>query len=307
VANTSLSSGNMGGVKSDGTRTPSPKVAPSAEWFDLFRRGTVPPSGVGKWPGIEGNLLGLAVGERKADSSRTKTTSATSTGVSMQSAAGPSKTITAPLSSNQKRQAFQPNALAGPSMPTSERNRTQSATNANSAAGLYSTPIAALYGSASSSALASTSNAPSWSSTSTVRKQLSAQNISEQASALALTIPATTTWNTATTQPSITRAPPTVSSSSGHRGNVSQGLEPVSIPPASTSYSTQSTMLSGMPQVTTTGSRSQMQAQRLQPTAPQPIPPSITVPPTTLQQPRVAPAGARPIRRLPVPPQPPPG
>lgn len=51
LANTSLSSGQAGvdrsiagyggGVKSDGSRTPSPKVAPSAEWFNLFRGGNL--------------------------------------------------------------------------------------------------------------------------------------------------------------------------------------------------------------------------------------------------------------------------
>lgn len=105
LAHTSYTGGN---IKSEGSRTPSPKVAPSAEWFDLFRRGTVPPSFT---PGGSAGTPNLTVGAggSSKDLARNNTAPAT----------GPSKRRgeNSPSSSTPQRFQLNPSAVS-PFPPT---------------------------------------------------------------------------------------------------------------------------------------------------------------------------------------------
>jgi hypothetical protein len=185
--------------------------------------------------------------------------------------------------------------------------RTRSASSTSSAAALYPEPVGALYPSAAASylsSLAGPSSAPSGLNTSTVQRQSSVQNVPETA-APAWT---TTSRSAATVPPSLARALPSVSSPSASRHDPPpSGPQPVSLPPTSTVYQTQPSLISNLPPNTSTAPHSQRQSQRPPPSAPLPTLPSVPISFTTEPPSRVVPAGARPIRRLPaIPPQPPP-
>ncbi|PVF95118.1 hypothetical protein CPB86DRAFT_788413 [Serendipita vermifera] len=99
---------NASVVRSDGSQTPSPKIAPSAEWFDLFRRGTVPttfssnPSQPAKGLGV--NLFGESEekGKDKAvDLTRNRTAPQPSTHESSKRRKGSGELFNQLVSSNQ--------------------------------------------------------------------------------------------------------------------------------------------------------------------------------------------------------------
>ena len=304
AANTSLSSGVVGGVsgiKSDGTRTPSPKVAPSAEWFDLFRKGTVPTAS--NW----GEYVIGAAGA-KADLMRNRTAPVIPAAGSSKPVAGTSSAMNADV--GRKRPAFQPSSSAGPSMPMSERARTQSSTAAEQASSFYRTPIAALYSSTSSlNALTSSSAAPPASETNTLQRQNSAQNL--------LTNPAPITRPAEVVQQPITRALPTISALPITRQlpSINTQQQP---PPAPIRSNTHPAPMAFIPPLsTTTQPMSHSYPQRPHPPAPLPIPPAPAPAPAPVVMasptaphaasptgPRAAPTGGRPVRRLPaIPPQ----
>ncbi|KIM27136.1 hypothetical protein M408DRAFT_24875 [Serendipita vermifera MAFF 305830] len=292
AANTSLSSG-VYGILSDGTRTPSPKVAPSAEWFEIIKRGEVPTWGT--WTGGDA---------AKAELTRNKTVPMSNTAI-----AGSSKP-----DAGLKRPGFQPSAAAGPSMPAYERNRTQSSTAAEQQqSSFYRTPIAALYSSTSSlNALASGGSATE---TGTIRKQLSATDLLDTTGpstkpAFANPQPVSRPVADLVQPPSATttRALPSISTLP-----VTRQLPTIGATQPIAPLSTQSNQMAFVPLAASQALSPVSQGQpRPQPSIPLPNPPAAQpvlqplapVTTTTNAGQRVAPAGARPVRRLPqIPPQ----